>query len=178
MVKEARVSMSATMPDVVADKNYTDPVIHCILQKATEFQGYVPLAYTEPLQVLKYNAGGFYHAHVDPFPGKFDGNRETSFFVMLKSEGLLGTGKGGTSFVSLRRRPGHEPGLCEVVECAEDLEGLTWRPIQGSAVFWKNLHENGTIHDGTLHRGVELPESEDAVKIAMNIWTWNGPYGF
>lgn len=181
VVKEQRNSLGALLPDVLSKSNATDPVISCILQKATSFQGHVPITHTEPLQVLKYNAGGFYNTHVDPFPDNdpaVDGNRDTSFFVILKSEGLLGTGQGGTSFVNLRRRPGHESGLCEVVECGDDAKGLTWRPIEGSAVFWKNLHENRSIHYGTLHRAVKLPESEQAVKIGMNIWTWNKPYGF
>lgn len=176
---DTRVSESALLPDVVGKNASVDPVISCVLRKASEIQGFVPINHTEPLQVLRYRPGGFYRPHVDPFPSndpEIDGNRASSIFVILKSVGLLGTGMGGTSFVDLERPAGRDSGLCEIVECGDDVEGLAWKPVEGSAVFWKNLQDDGSIHWGTLHTGVKVPDSGE--KIGMNLWTWNKPYGF
>lgn len=185
-----RRSQSAVLPDVL-DKNISDPVIQCILERASAFQGHVPLAYTEPLQLVRYRAGEYYRAHYDAWKGNdpaTQGNRETSFFVTLRSKGLLGSGDhegessaleatrvtAGTSFPRLRRRFTHNR-LCEVVECGEGIEWIVAKPIVLSALFWVNLMENGTVHPGSLHQGLDLPQGE-VEKIGMNIWTWNKPY--
>lgn len=185
-----RRSQSAVLPDVL-DKNISDPVVECILQRASAFQGHVPLSHTEPLQLVKYRAGEYYRAHYDAWKGNDlteQGNRETSFFVILRSEGLLDGKEGdkqapapaatrvsaGTSFPRLRRRFVDDR-LCEAIECSEEVEGLVAKPVALSALFWVNLMENGTVHPGSLHQGLELPRV-GSEKIGMNIWTWNRPY--
>lgn len=185
-----RRSQSAVLPDIL-DKDVSDPVVECILQRASAFQGYVPLSHTEPLQLVKYRAGEYCRAHYDAWKGidaTTQGNRETSFFVILRSKGLFyGNGGGeqaatpaatrvsaGTSFPRLRRRFTHDR-LCEAVECSDEVEGIVAKPVALSALFWMNLMENGTIHPGSLHQGLELPQGETE-KIGMNIWTWNRPY--
>ena len=45
--------------------------------------------------------------------------------------------------------------------------GLAFRPIAGNAVFWFNLHANGTGDMRTRHAGLPL---ESGRKTAMNIW--------
>ena len=45
--------------------------------------------------------------------------------------------------------------------------GLAFRPIAGNAVFWVNLHANGTGDMRTRHAGLPL---ESGRKTAMNIW--------
>lgn len=173
------------------DKNVSDPVIQCILERASAFQGHVPLSHTEPLQLVRYRSGEYYRAHYDAWKGSgpaAQGNRETSFFVTLRSRGLLGSGaqegeavtrggarvSAGTSFPRLRRRFAHD-GLCEAIECGEGVEGIVAKPVALSALFWVNLMEDGSVHPGSLHQGLELPRGE-VEKIGMNIWTWNSPY--
>jgi hypothetical protein len=185
-----RRSQSAVLPDVL-DKNVSDPVIQCILERASAFQGHAPLDHTEPLQLVRYRTGEYYRAHYDAWKGNdlaTRGNRETSFFVTLRSEGLLSSSgeegeavkpeaarvSAGTSFPRLMRRFVHDR-LCEVVECGEWVEGIVAKPITLSALFWVNLMENGTVHPSSLHQGLELPQGE-VEKIGMNIWTWNKPY--
>lgn len=185
-----RRSQSAVLPDIL-DKNVSDPVVECILQRASAFQGHVPLSHTELLQLVKYQAGEYYRAHYDAWKSNdpaTQGNRETSFFVILRSKGLLDRSVGdeqaatpaatrvsaGTSFPRLRRRFTHDR-LCEAVECGEEVEGIVAKPVALSALFWVNLMENGTVHPGSLHQGLELPQGETE-KIGMNIWTWNRPY--
>lgn len=79
-----------------------------------------------------------------------------------------------TSFPRLRRRFAHDR-LCEIVECGEGLEGIVAKPVALSALFWVDLMEDGSVHPGSLHQGLELPQGE-VEKIGMNIWTWNKPY--
>lgn len=152
----------------------------------------MPLSHTEPLQLVKYQAGEYYRAHYDAWKGNdpaTQGNRETSFFTTLRSVELLDSEgqdggravdpagarlSAGTSFPRLRRRF-VDDGLCKAIECGEEVEGIVSRPIALSALFWVNLMENGTVHPGSLHQGLELPQGE-AEKIGMNIWTWNRPY--
>jgi hypothetical protein len=40
--------------------------------------------------------------------------------------------------------------------------------MPGGAVFWRNLHADGSGHDKTLHAGLPLPEG---TKIGINVWT-------
>lgn len=62
---------------------------------------------------------------------------------------------------------GNDSALNETIDC-EDMDGITVRPIRGSATFWRNLHADGTGDSRTLHSG--LPP-EDGVKIGLNIWS-------
>lgn len=185
-----RRSQSAVLPDVL-DGNVSDPVIDCILNRASAFQGHVPLSHTEPLQLVKYQAGEYYRAHYDAWtindPVRH-GNRKTSFFVILRSKGLLDDNRqigrtdtpaaarvsAGTSFPWLRRRFAHDR-LCAAIECGEEAQEIVAKPVALSALFWMNLMENGTVHPGSLHQGLELPLGETE-KVGMNIWTWNRPY--
>jgi prolyl 4-hydroxylase len=45
---------------------------------------------------------------------------------------------------------------------------VTFRPIPGNAVFWQNLHGDGTGDRRTLHAGLPLTRG---MKLGMNIWT-------
>lgn len=185
-----RRSQSAVLPDVL-DKKVSDPVIQCVLERASAFQGYVPLSHTEPLQLVRYQAGEYYRAHYDAWKGNdraTQGNRETSFFVILRSTELLNSNEhagqsaapkaarvsAGTSFPRLRRRSA-DGRFCEAIECGEEVEEVVAKPVALSALFWMNLMENGTVHPGSLHQGLELPQGRGE-KIGMNIWTWDRPY--
>jgi prolyl 4-hydroxylase len=45
--------------------------------------------------------------------------------------------------------------------------GLAFRPVAGNAIFWVNLHANGTGDERTNHAGLPLGKGR---KTAMNIW--------
>lgn len=45
--------------------------------------------------------------------------------------------------------------------------GTAFKPRRGNAVFWVNLHGNGTGDERVQHAGLPLREG---VKTAMNIW--------
>ncbi len=48
-------------------------------------------------------------------------------------------------------------------------DGVTFRPIVGNAVFWKNVDEKGKGLTSMLHAGLPVTSGE---KMGLNIWTW------
>lgn len=168
---DIRSSKSAILPE---SENYTDPVIQCIKERASKFQGHVPLDHMEPLQVVHYSANEYYHTHYDAFEHDDLGeiNRETSFFLIIQESDVIG---GGTNFPRIHTDCEWPPaGLCEHLECACSEGGknttLTVKPVQGNGIFWQNLRPDGSIHPRTLHAGLKL---EAGVKVGLNIWTWS-----
>ncbi|AEO68533.1 uncharacterized protein THITE_2145661 [Thermothielavioides terrestris NRRL 8126] len=177
-----RTSQSTTLPP-------SDPVVSCIETRALLFQSPgTPRSHLEPLQLVRYAPGEHYHFHTDWFtaPGAHagadrGGNRRTSFFVYVRvEEGTLG---GGTNFPRLRIGWWCEQGI---VDCDAEWEaGVTFRPVEGNAVFWANLiegEEDGLGGGGggrrgderTLHAGLPVLAGG---KVGMNIWTREGPVG-
>lgn len=119
-------------------------------------------------QIVRYTRGQKFDVHHDWYdsPQRVrDGsgrifNRIASFFVFLE-DGCEG---GETWFPYLEERVRqvgegkwrrHEDG------------GLAFRPRNGSALFWINLHANGTGDGRVVHAGLPL---EGGRKTAMNIW--------
>jgi prolyl 4-hydroxylase len=64
---------------------------------------------------------------------------------------------------------------CEYVNCdAEAEDGVVFRPVQGNAVFWRNLKGSGKGWVGdrrTVHAGLPVQRGE---KVGMNVWTREG----
>ena len=71
---------------------------------------------------------------------------------------LAGTGKG-------------EGGWCEFIDCdgGVGVEGVTFKPKKGAAVFWMNFDESGRGYKETIHAGMPVTKG---VKIGLNIWSW------
>jgi prolyl 4-hydroxylase len=165
-----RTSQSTTVP--------RDAVVRCIEDRALHFQGFdVPRSHLEPLQLVKYGVGTHFHFHTDWYtdPSIADvsaaGNRASSFFAYVRVDN--GTTGGGTNFPVVDA-PGDER-WCErgFVDCDEEWErGVTFRPVEGNAVFWHNLLPDGRGDARTLHAG--LPVTSGG-KIGMNIWTRQAP---
>jgi len=153
-----------------------DAVLSCIEDRALAFQGYeVPRAHLEPLQLVRYAPGEHYSFHSDWFGNptyampSAGGNRATSFFAYLYvSEDMTG---GGTNFPMLAAK--RDPRWCGILDCDEEYEnGVTFRAVEGSAVFWENLRADGTGDERVIHAGLPLVTGE---KIGMNIWTRQAP---
>jgi len=159
-----------------------DPVVRCVEDRALAFQGLAPLplprSRLEPVQLVRYGAGGHFHFHTDWFTDPTQaaaadsgGNRATSFFAYV-AVGNETTG-GGTSF-PLVDAP-EEAWWCEAgfVDCDAEWEaGVTFRPVEGNAVFWQNLLPDGTGDPRTLHAGMPVTSGG---KVGMNIWTRQAP---
>lgn len=176
----ARTSQSAYVP--------RDAVLHCIEERATAFQGYdVVREQLEPIQLVKYGVGEQYHVHTDWIARPAEqavhatadggGNRLSSFFAYVHV-GNKTTG-GGTQF-PLLDAPQNEVWCARgLIDCdAPWADGLTFRPVAGNAIFWRNLKVDGDSGTGanegdyrTLHAGLPIGTGD---KIGLNIWTREG----
>ena len=106
----------------------------------------------ESLQLLRYKPGGKYQAHWDYFiepegdnyknSMKQGGQRIYTFFIYLNDDF---TG-GETEFPKLNRKI---------------------KPKKGKAVFWKNLLDDGTPNEFTLHSGNTV---HSGIKYGCNLW--------
>jgi prolyl 4-hydroxylase len=178
-----RTSQSTNVP--------RDAVVRCIESRALLFQGFdTPRSHLEPLQLVRYGAGERYHFHTDWFTdaaharAAAGGNRVSSFFAYVSvSNGTAsgaegdGAGKkervrgGGTNF-PLVDAPRDER-WCAFVDCDEPWDnGVTFRPVEGNAVYWENMLPGGRGDPRTLHAGLPVVSGE---KIGMNIWTRQAP---
>ncbi|KAK0616932.1 hypothetical protein B0T14DRAFT_413176, partial [Immersiella caudata] len=153
-----RISESATLPP--------DPITDGIAQRAMRFRGWSgnnsPATTTQPLKTQRYGVGGFYTFHHDWDKTVVQGNRVATFMVYLVGNC---TG-GGTNFPELAW-PDDER-WCEVVDCDETrYEGVTFKPVAGNAVYWENMHLNGSFHLGVEHAALPVRSGE---KVGLNIW--------
>ncbi|KAG9239004.1 hypothetical protein BJ875DRAFT_415220 [Amylocarpus encephaloides] len=155
----------------------TDPIVDCIAARAASFQGLLP-SRLEPLQVVKYETNGHFAYHrdtlCDPPTGEAEcttaGDRETTFFVYLKAEGVVG---GETDFLNMRWMPGTlvDKLWCNFLKCGDEHETLSWLPTPGNALFWENVDGEGKPLDSAVHAGLPVTEGE---KMGLNIWTGRG----
>lgn len=150
--------------------------MQCIEDRALLFQGYdIPRTHLEPIQLVKYATGESYHYHTDWFTDPshatagLGGNRQSSFFAYVSVSN--DTTGGGTNFPLLETL--RDERWCQFVDCSEPWEnGITFRPIEGNAVYWENLFSDGTGDPRTLHAGLPVTTGS---KIGMNIWTRQAP---
>jgi prolyl 4-hydroxylase len=156
----SRTSSTAILP-------VNDAVVQCIAKRASEFQGFVPLYNIEALQATKYTEGQEYKPHWDW--GGHNRHRDTTFFGIID----VSCETCGTHFPALGVNWAYEDRRwCQFVDC-DNIQSLIVRPVPGSALFWRNLHSNGTGDIRTLHAG--LP-AQGGVKIGLNIWTRTKPF--
>ncbi|KAM3069012.1 hypothetical protein ACMFMG_004191 [Clarireedia jacksonii] len=163
-----RRSQSAVLP-----KN--DVVCKCLTQRMGSLLGNMQHKEFEPLQIVKYETGGdHYKAHTDWFD-------EPVYDLSYGSDGpTMASNRLGSIFAYLRddceRGETYFPNLPNVMESAdgdkfalaEGDTGLLVRPKRGNAVFWNNLHANGSGDWRTIHLGLPV---ESGTKIGLNIWS-------
>lgn len=148
--------------------------MRCIETRALSFQGYdTPRQHLEPLQLVKYGPTERYHYHTDWFTdaghatASVGGNRVSSFFAYVHVAN--DTTGGGTNFPHVEAPS--DSRWCDegFVDCDEEWEkGVTFRPVEGNAIYWENLRADGRGDERTLHAGLPLTGGG---KIGMNIWT-------
>ncbi|KAK3362449.1 hypothetical protein B0T25DRAFT_490439 [Lasiosphaeria hispida] len=182
---QERTSSSAGLPR-------DDPAVVCVLNRARNFLGTMLRdGWDEmgPPQLVRYSTGQKFNLHHDWFDGPRwaadDSNRKwnrmASFFAILQDNCTGGethfpfakgiappNPRGGSSW-----RGGMEDQIQRQDEELKPLwrehedGGLAFRPVAGNAVFWVNLHANGTGDLRTNHAGLPLLSGQ---KTAMNIW--------
>ncbi|TLD34135.1 hypothetical protein PspLS_01520 [Pyricularia sp. CBS 133598] len=172
-----RTSSSAGLPP-------DHPAVACILSRARRFMGATSHSDDDmgAPQLVRYDgAGQGFGLHHDwwsrprPVGGGRSWNRVASFLVGLE-DGCSGgetwfpfvevtgrdVGEGGNAGNDGRKWTGTEP-----VWRVHPEGGVAFRPVAGNAVFWVNLHANGTGDPRTRHAGLPIGEGR---KTAMNIW--------
>ena len=162
-VSEGRTSKTAIIPP-------TDHIATCVLRRVSEFQGYEPLENIEPLQVTAYQQGEQIRKHFDwqeegyHSNVKISRNRATTFFGILEAD----CDDCETQFTHLRADwESKDDKWCHFVNCTS--EQLRVKPVAGSALFWRNLHLDGTGDRRTEHAGLPLSRG---FKTGLNVWTW------
>jgi len=178
-----RTSSSAGLPR-------DDPAVMCVLNRTRTFLGTMLRdGWDEmgPPQLVRYSSGQRFNVHHDwyevpqwaPDGSMRKFNRVASFFATLED---ACTG-GETHFpfakpITLPSPNGEGMWQGAVAKTQEEQEarplwrhhedgGLAFRPVAGNAIFWVNLHTNGTGDTRTNHAGLPL---ESGKKTAMNIW--------
>jgi prolyl 4-hydroxylase len=152
-----------------------DALVRCIEARALDMQGFeLPEMHLEAIQLVKYAPTERYHFHTDWFTdptqtvASLGGNRLSSFFAYVKADNVTG---GGTNFPVLQAP--RDERWCDFIDCDDEYDnGVTFRPIEGNAIYWENLLTSGDGDDRTLHAGLPLVSGE---KIGMNIWTRQAP---
>ena len=156
----------------------------CIESRALLIQGNrYPRSHLEPLDLVHYVAVPGQQQqqhrplHNDWFPDAQlppaieGGNRASTILAYVHVRN--GTTGGGTNFPLLDAP--RDPRWCDVVDCDEPWErGLTFRLVEGNAIYWGNLfpeHVGGGGDQRTMHSGLALTSGE---KMGLNIWTREG----
>ncbi|KAK4156139.1 hypothetical protein C8A00DRAFT_12891 [Chaetomidium leptoderma] len=178
-----RTSSSAGLPR-------DDPTVMCVLDRTRTFLGTMMRdGWDEmgPPQLVRYSSGQRFNVHHDWFNNPqwaSDGshrrwNRLASFFAILQDNCTGGETHFPFAKVITPTSPrGETIWKGGIVKTSEDEVvrplwrehedgGLAFRPVAGNAIFWVNLHANGTGDTRTNHAGLPLDSGQ---KTAMNIW--------
>lgn len=183
-----RTSSSAGLPG-------NDPAVECVLARARRFMGTMMREGWDemgPAQLVRYSAAGQrFNLHHDWYdsPRQSVGtgdtrmwNRVASFFAILQDnctggethfpfvEGAAPESPWGEEIWGGEVEEGEgrgEDGRSLPLWREHEDGGLAFRPVAGNAIFWVNLHPNGTGDRRTMHAGLPLG---DGLKTAMNIW--------
>ncbi|CAI0652569.1 unnamed protein product, partial [Colletotrichum noveboracense] len=156
-----------------------DAVVQSVITRSARFQGFVSEDQFEQIQATRYLEGGEYVPHYDTLSTRRPLDQEgeeravkntTSRFERLTTIfAFLDDSCGshcGTQFPRIAIDWNSEDKRwCEIVDCRA--RTLTIRPRAGSAVFWKNLRDDGSLHEDTLHAGLPVQKGS---KIGLNIW--------
>lgn len=140
-----------------------DTVVQHILERASEFQGYLPTTQMD-MQLTAYQPGQQYRIHYDwfPRPNPRSMNRFSSFFAILEAD----CENCGTAFPKIELADELDPRWCDAVDCTKSHFTSINRP--GGAIFWRNLDDWGVPRTDVLHAG--LP-AINGTKFGLNIWT-------
>jgi prolyl 4-hydroxylase len=69
-------------------------------------------------------------------------------------------------FINITERAAFDNRWCDVLDCSKEL--LTTKNVEGSALFWVNMDQDGQGRIDTLHAGLPALNGD---KVGLNIWT-------
>ncbi|KAI1274231.1 hypothetical protein F5Y07DRAFT_410410 [Xylaria sp. FL0933] len=154
-----------------------DIVCNCLMKRMQSLLGNVQHLEVEAPQIVKYATDGdHYRSHTDwfdvpkvdlPIPGSEDkslkpSNRLGSIFAYLEDD----CERGETYFPHLPSVMNSADG--RKFALAAGSTGLLVKPRRGNAIFWNNLHGNGTGDERTAHASLPI---ESGTKVGLNIWS-------
>lgn len=141
--------------------------VQCIEARAREFQGWRTDVFIERLWAQRYGPGGHYVHHYDwSTQGRGGSGRVSSFMVYLHANC---TG-GGTNFPRISKPD--SPEWCRFIDCESQHDGITFKALKGSAVYWENFRGDGSGYEQTWHAGLPV---DSGIKVGLNIWSWYQP---
>ncbi|EXJ73578.1 uncharacterized protein A1O5_03339 [Cladophialophora psammophila CBS 110553] len=170
---EGKVHRDSAYRSSTTAKLPKDEIIKEIEDRARAFPFYKAVGEFQPLVVQNYGIAGQYRDHYDWYgdANAVGGNVASTFFVYIHANC---TG-GGTNFPRLKPPPEEEEWWCEFVDCDRPIDdGVTFKPIQGNAVYWDNLGADGKGNLQTLHAGMPVTSGN---KMGLNMWTWQSVEG-
>ncbi|KAI1322109.1 hypothetical protein F5Y16DRAFT_54787 [Xylariaceae sp. FL0255] len=168
-----RTSSSAGLPR-------ENPTVQCVLDRAKQFLGSMFDPERDdigPPQLVQYKQGERFNRHFDWYEmpqqrlrsdnahkrGKGrTWNRMASIFAILEDD----CEDGETWFPHVSPTHSRRDDTDHLWWDHED-GGLMFKPVAGNAIFWVNLHANGTGDERVAHAGLPLTKG---AKTAMNIW--------
>jgi prolyl 4-hydroxylase len=130
----------------------TDPTIKSIRAKTAKLLN-IPEENIEPIQFLRYLKGERYLYHHDYLAGNNIPNQRVHTLIVYLNT-LAPEDGGATSFFHYKTK---------VV------------PKMGTAVWFKNMNDDGTLNTNSLHAGEEILK-DNVIKYALNIWTRQSKY--
>ncbi|KAI1326420.1 hypothetical protein F5Y16DRAFT_374783 [Xylariaceae sp. FL0255] len=160
---------SSTSADISAD----EPISQCLFERMKTLMGNMQHEEIEPLQVVKYEVGQKFAGHMDWFQepkylriGETDQsrpfNRLATIFAYLDDDC-----EGGETYFPRVQGVSMSADMTKFARTGSD-KGLVVRPRKGNAVFWNNLHPNGTGDVRLLHGGATV---SSGVKYGLNLFS-------
>ena len=135
----------------------SDPIIYNLVKRISQDYGY-PMENAEPLQVVKYEPGGFYNEHHDACCDNDDkcttfvddgGQRVLTALIYLNSDFT----DGGTEFPEIKK--------------------IIKPPEYGGVIFRPLADNSNKCHPLGLHKGMPVTSG---IKYVCNLWIREGPY--
>lgn len=176
-----RTSSSAGLP-------LHDAAVQCVLARGRDFMGAMMVPEKDemgPPQMVRYTAGQKFNVHHDWYETPqwaYDGsrrkfNRVASFFAILQDNCTDGetyfpyvernSAQKTQNIVTAEKNSPRRWERADPVWREHQDGGLAFRPVSRNALFWVNLHADGTGDERTMHAGLPVGEG---LKTAMNIW--------
>lgn len=153
---------------------WEEPLNVCLSQRMKSLLGNVQHIETEPVRVIQYERNEKIQVHYDWFP---DTRNETGHHSMsARPNNRLGSilayveddcDGGETYFPEVESMI--ESADSDKFSISDNGKGLLVKPKKGNAIFWNNLHPNGTGDVRTAHAGMPVTRG---TKVAINIWSY------
>ena len=134
-----------------------DPIIYNIIKRICEKNEY-PIENAEPLQVVKYNPGGFYNDHHDSC---CDSDKKCTEFVQDSGQRVL--------TVLIYLNDSFEGGATQFSELKQTIKP----PKYGGIIFRPLADNTDQCHPLGLHKGMPITSG---VKYICNLWIREGEY--